>query len=199
MTTCTTDLQPFRLQDLPPELRGQVCRQYFNGTELTLTIHGHEPGQLCFKGMPSLDLELVCQSMCGEARKARTQQVSRHLTFAEPLLDGSIDKLLQDEQYTWVRNHIRVLTLRNILTPSGESIDWILFAETWPQLRGVNICAAVEPVVLPLSITGDAFASTVLGRTTKDIVRQILRSILADEEVVEGTGRPSIYGNFKQF
>lgn len=72
--------RPFRLLTLPPELQVLVYRKYFEGTELTITHYDKQAAEFKFKGMPSLNIELVSRSVHTEARRARIDETHTQLT-----------------------------------------------------------------------------------------------------------------------
>ncbi|KAK5083248.1 hypothetical protein LTR70_007964 [Exophiala xenobiotica] len=181
ITERMTESKHFRLPDLPDELQVKIYQKYFEGTNLTITRYHQASGNLRFGGIPSLDLELVCYDMHIEARKARSQMTLGTMVVAEgnDFNNGDFAKFVDDNRYSWVRNHIQKLQFWGTRLPTSAPVNWEPLIARCVQLREVDVFIPNRPIVAYLDIADAQGSGSFSPFSGKDSGQRLVRRILA--------------------
>jgi len=180
-----TEPKHFRLRDLPDELQAKIYQKYFEGTKLILTTYDPASGKLKFKGIPSLNLELVSHYAHSEATKARSQMTDDILVVSDVhiLHNEGFALFVDDPRYSWVRNHIQKLQFKETRSPCFGRVDWKPLIARCAQLQEVDVWTTGGRRTMPFRIADAQCAGSFSPTPSKDVAQGDMRRILADDQM----------------
>lgn len=132
----------FPFLDLPRELQVLIYKKYYEDNEIILDLKNvsiFPPNGLpVIRGTPNPNVEFLNHEIRQDARRYRSEYLSRSLTINRPILQPqTINNSRFKTRYSWVCNHIEEVSITAETTVQGVRMAWSSLLEVFPNMKKI--------------------------------------------------------------